>query len=622
MICLIIYLNNKKVFINNIKNSNSFKLSYIYFCNNLSFTFNNYKYYHDNNYAKIYFRIQAFDSNHHLIIPSDLTLYHNLHILCFIKVNDSVKIYSLPNIEEDKFFKCIEFFKNHEIIKVGIIIYKTSQTREIEKYFFAFNISSNIFNKKHKDESIFDCSEISKEYNYIISQIQNNSKFISAKKLKKLYISKPICSLKRNVVNKDNQWNFLNLFNEYFCFCKGLDCLKISIYRKCKYFYYLYLIDINKNIYKKTDFLLFDFILKNYSSDDVYPIFEKMINKKLNAHYLTEKEEIFEKYCSNKKICDSIILAKNIGYKINDDFLERHFTLILKLRQVLSSVGVNINFINNLFYNIEYITYICIGHGVSYFKYYLYKEYYGSKNFDKLLIPNSEKLISMTLKYGWKEENLIKFNLPKWDKYNSMKKSLTEFGKISTESIFIMFTWREIKRHGKISNHYFNNINSLINDEKLNNILNKKNITLYFSLHHQIINYSSKFNYKYKINYIEENDIAECLSKAKLLVTDFSSVVFDIIYRRKPYILYIPDAQDRKIKKNYRVHCYKIINNFKNNDFKFQNIYFDINSTIDKIIYYIQNDFHIESKLKRFYDEFNFTSVNITNDFIKYILKL
>ena len=96
-----------------------------------------------------------------------------------------------------------------------------------------------------------------------------------------------------------------------------------------------------------------DFILKKYSSDDVYPIFEKMINKKLNAHYLTAKEEIFTNYCLNKKMCDSIILVKENEYKINDNFLERHFTLILKLRQVLSSVGVDINYINN--YRIYYL---------------------------------------------------------------------------------------------------------------------------------------------------------------------------------------------------------------------------------------------------------------------------
>ena len=35
--------------------------------------------------------------------------------------------------------------------------------------------------------------------------------------------------------------------------------------------------------------------------------------------------------------------------------------------------------INNLFYNIEYITYICLGHGVSYLKDILYQDYYSNK---------------------------------------------------------------------------------------------------------------------------------------------------------------------------------------------------------------------------------------------------
>ena len=205
-----------------------------------------------------------------------------------------------------------------------------------------------------------------------------------------------------------------------------------------------------------------DFILQKYSSDDVYPIFEEMINKNLSAHYLTEKKEILEKYCLRRKSCDLVIYADIKSYKINGDFLERHLTLILKLRQVISSVGVNINFINNLFYNVDYITYICIGHGVSYFKYYLYKDYYGPNNFDKLLIPNSEKLISVVIKSGWKDTDLIKLNLPRWEKYNVFNKSIIEIGNIRFNYIFIMFTWRELSKDGNISLYYIQNIIKLL----------------------------------------------------------------------------------------------------------------------------------------------------------------
>ena len=37
--------------------------------------------------------------------------------------------------------------------------------------------------------------------------------------------------------------------------------------------------------------------------------------------------------------------------------------------------------------------------------------------YNKILIPPSKKLISVAIKYGWKDENIIKMNLPKWDKF-------------------------------------------------------------------------------------------------------------------------------------------------------------------------------------------------------------
>ena len=129
---------------------------------------------------------------------------------------------------------------------------------------------------------------------------------------------KPFGNLKRNFINSENNWNFLNIFNYYFCYCKGISCLNIKISNICKYFFYIYIIDINRNVYEKTDFLFMDFILKKYSSDDVYPIFQEMINKNISSHYLTEKKKIYKKYCKGKKVCDTVIYVKEKSYKIND----------------------------------------------------------------------------------------------------------------------------------------------------------------------------------------------------------------------------------------------------------------------------------------------------------------
>jgi len=167
--------------------------------------------------------------------------------------------------------------------------------------------------------------------------------------------------------------------------------------------------------------------------------------------------------------------------------------------------------------------------------------------------------------------------------------------------------------------NYFQRIHLFLLYIKVNN-LSKKNLTLYFTLHHQLFKYKNKFEKMNNVKYIEEDNIAECLSKTNLIVTDFSSIIFDMIYRRKPYIIYIPDLNESKIKKIYNSHSYNVINKFKINKYQFENVNFDINSTINKINYYIDNDFKLDDKLKEFYNKFNLKKGNIIDGFIKYIL--
>lgn len=144
---------------------------------------------------------------------------------------------------------------------------------------------------------------------------------------------------------------------------------------------------------------------------------------------------------------------------------------------------------------------------------------------------------------------------------------------------------------------------------------------LYFSIHHQFLKYAKKFDNIKNIEYILEKDVADCLSKTNLVVSDFSSIIFDMIFRKKPYIIYIPDAYDKNLKNIYKPINYDVINKFISNEFQFENVYFDINKTVNKIIYYIDNEFKLDDNLLRFYEEFNFPNETL-NDFINYLLKL
>ena len=110
--------------------------------------------------------------------------------------------------------------------------------------------------------------------------------------------------------------------------------------------------------------------------------------------------------------------------------------------------------------------------------------------------------------------------------------------------------------------------------------------------------------------------------QSSLLITDFSSIIFDMIYQYKPYIMFIPDADDPNIKYAYTKDYYEIIDSLKNGTLYFKNKFFTINETINKIIYYINNDFKIESYLKKFYDDFDFNCKNNTKSLINHLINI
>ncbi len=97
-------------------------------------------------------------------------------------------------------------------------------------------------------------------------------------------------------------------------------------------------------------------------------------------------------------------------------------------------------------------------------------------------------------------------------------------------------------------------------------------------------------------------------------MTDFSSIIFDIIYREKPFVIFIPDSNDPTLNDIYS-DCYcKLIKDIKDGTISFQNTFFSIEDTVNKINYYIKNNFYLEPKLKNFYTNFGFKKENNTNN--------
>ena len=579
-------------------NKEIFNIDNIYFkLTNCSYIYN-FRF----NIIKVEYNILFYFKNSSFIHPSDLALHYDLHLICHIQeIESNLIIDSIAFLYQNKYFKCIEFVNINEKINFGIIIYKQKNKNFNEAncinntyYFFnndAFNYNNEYF-KSNKYNQFFYPLFIQKEF-YL------NNKNISST-LKYLYIQKPVCNTIKNILSPNNEWKFLNIFNHYFCLCRGINCLhhfflnKNNLTQICKYKFYLNLIEENKHLYNKTDYLLADFPYDSGSLDDAYYVFKKLINLKKNAYYMTINKNILKK----KHITFSTNIIK---YNfINGDFLEKYFSLLLRLKAVIS--GAEYFSFYNLFFYIEYITFISLTHGLNYFKSYLFKTYYGNMRYNKIVVSSSQKIISLAINNGWKEKDLIKICLPKWDHFDKTKRKKS---KNHDKSIFFFFTWRiwkpNIKIEEKLKSEYFKNIKKLMKNKMLLNSLKQNGITLYFCLHHMLEIYKNMLNFgNNNIRFINQNQIMSCIINSNMLVTDFSSIIFEFMYQKKPFVMFIPDSGDPNIDSFYIQDYYDLIKKLKEGSIVFMNKYFSINQVVDKIIYYINNNFKVEENLNDF----------------------
>ena len=226
--------------------------------------------------------------------------------------------------------------------------------------------------------------------------------------------------------------------------------------------------------------------------------------------------------------------------------------------------------------------------------------------------------------FGWKNNDIIKIGLPRWDLFYEYDNNSSDIKNSNEQkSIFIMFTWRALKKNKTISKYYFKNIVKLINDFHLNELLKLNNITLSFANHDNCQHYKKYFKINKFIKYINQINIINSIKNSSLLISDFSSIIFDFIVRKKTFIMFIPDAEDKQINKIYIRNYYNVINRLKNGSLQFENRIFTVNETINKIKFYIKTNFKLDKNLEKFYNKFNFQNKgNNIKKFIKYLQNL
>ena len=156
---------------------------------------------------------------------------------CFLEIqNDNriTEIYSIPDIHNNNYYKCTEFFNISEKVRFGIKIFHKKDSVIIYNEIFLYpdKIKYNFY---IENDSLFDKELVEFEYNTLLSRTKDE-RYNKTLRFMEYYMNPPICKLKRDIFKNNENWIFNNIYNNYFCFCVGKKCLKSYVLHLCKYY--------------------------------------------------------------------------------------------------------------------------------------------------------------------------------------------------------------------------------------------------------------------------------------------------------------------------------------------------------------------------------------------------
>jgi len=374
--------------------------------------------------------------------------------------------------------------------------------------------------------------------------------------------------------------------------------------QKQKEKYYIKKIKKNQKKYLKDSYLLFDLLNQDRAECiDAYSLFQYMKSSGKKAYYVLFEDSFLYNELKEQNKLDGIIAIKNPITTNAGDFYEAVYDVILRSKAVISAFGVFTKNSQKFMANAKFFKYIFIQHGPTFLKdSVLTNKYLTPKQFDKILI-SSDMEYKVFKKYGWEDKKFLKCGLPRWDLLSENSQQDKE------KCILVMFTWRNFDLLSFQNSMYKQNINKFLNNKNFNEYLVNNKLKLYFIPHHSL---KGLCNIDFQIDnsnieILHECNISQYIRKCSCFVTDFSSVAFDFMFQNKPVVYYIPDKGDICLDEHER----KGIDSFEYKQYIMPNVFFDQNSVIEKIKYYVENDFKLEDEVKVRYDRFFYTKEDI-----------
>jgi len=357
----------------------------------------------------------------------------------------------------------------------------------------------------------------------------------------------------------------------------------------------------DSNIRQEKYLIFFDFYSNPYCNDiNSYLLFEYYIkNNETDAYYIINKGTDLYKELFKKNKTKNLIPIQSY-----DNLFEVIYPYLLNSKILVNSY-IDLN-IQKIVSKVNYLKYLFLTHAIGYFKTKIISEQFIYLKEDKRNIivssPYEYNFYKSKLKY--RDKYMHKGGLPRYDNLNLIQKSISE-----NKCILISFTYR--KYPNKIYNKslYKKNLEILLNNTSLISFLQSKNIDLIYIQHHFDFLRKRPFNpnlFQY-VKYRNQSFLSHYINQCSLFITDFSTISFDFMFLNKPVLFYLIDLKDNI---NFEEKEYMKYDETK--DLYFENAFTEQEALIEKIKYYVINDFKLKEELKKKYNSMFFYKTNIT----------
>jgi len=246
---------------------------------------------------------------------------------------------------------------------------------------------------------------------------------------------------------------------------------------------------------------------------------------------------------------------------------------------------------------------VYLQHGVNGLK--VVKDFYKNRGVFDLVIAPSEYEREMIIEHwGYDDSEVVTTGLARWDVLED------KTDEISYKQIFVMPTWRTwmdgMTKDKFLESEYFQRYNDFLSSSRLENLLKENNVKIMFFLHPKFKEYIDLFNFESdqieKFGFLEV-PLDEMIMKSSLMISDYSSVIWEMFYLKKPCVFFHFD-RDKYL--DYEGSYMDFDNDL------FGDVAYDTETLVDIIESYIKNEFQEKQHYGQLRNEY-FTYIDKNN---------